>query len=227
MQDSSFRSESSRVFVVVLTDLPDLEPTRKGMRRIRKRCVMDFKRSKSTKTGRPESEDDRKARIEGNGEAHEGSCTADAELCIQKNDMPGLDKDDESLIEEIYGFTADKIRQVQTDKLLTKFIDMRGSIAFDKNVTLEEGKRFFDMVTELYHQRRLRATRGAISESVNAGKQSEQEAESSGLEKAIEQEYRTLREFAHARRERARQSQALGSPNAEKFPKLSQLSYWQ
>jgi hypothetical protein len=77
---------------------------------------MDFKCSKSTKSGGPESEDDRKARNEGNTEAHEGNCTADAELCTQKDDMPGLDKGDEVLIEEIYDITVDQIREVQTDK---------------------------------------------------------------------------------------------------------------
>ena len=80
----------------------DLHPTRTGMRRIRKRCVLEFKRHKSIKSGGPESEDDRKARMEGNSEAHEVNCTADAELCIEKDDLPGLDKGDEGLIEEMY-----------------------------------------------------------------------------------------------------------------------------
>ena len=107
--------------------------------------------------------------------------------------MPGLDKGDEDLIEEICGFTVEQIREVQTVKVLTKFIHIRGSIAFDKTITLEDGKRFFDLVAELYHQRRVRATGCAFEENVKDGKQSEKEARSATLEKAIEQESRRLR----------------------------------
>jgi hypothetical protein len=203
------------VFVIMLPHPADLHATRKGMRRIRKRCVMDFKRSKSTILGGPESEDSPKARIEGNTEAHEGNCTADTELCIQKEDMPGLDKGDEVLIEDIYGFTVDQIREVQTDKVLTKFIDTRGSIALEKNISLEEGKLFFDKVNDLYQQRRSNAVACANDEKVKDRRQLEKEAGYVALEKAIEQEYRRLREVAHSQREynSKQTSQAFTSPD--------------
>jgi hypothetical protein len=98
---------------------------------------------------------------------------------------------------------------------------MRGSIALDKNITLEDGERFFDLVTELYRQRRVRATGCAVDEKLKDGKQLEKEAGSVTLEKAIEQEYRRLREFARARREQSRQSQAFASPDTETYPELS------
>jgi hypothetical protein len=208
-----------RLFVIVLTHLTDLHATRKGMRRIRKRYVLDFKRQKSTKSGVPESEDDRKARNEGNAEAHEGNCIADTELCVQKDDMPGLDKGDEVLIEEIYGFTVSQIREVQNDKVLTKFIDMRGSMALEKNISLEEGKLFFGMVNDLYQQRRSQAVPCANDEKVKTRRQLEKEAGYVALEKAIEQEYRRLREVARARREyNARQtSQVFTSPDIQTY----------
>ena len=171
------------------------------MRRIRKRCVLDFKRQKSTKSGRSESEDDRKARIEGNGEAHHGNCIADTELCVRKVDMPGLDSDDESLIEEIYGFTVDQIREVQRDKVLATFIDMRGSIALDKNLSTEEGKDIFKMIDDFYHQRKLPVVKSASNEELVKRKELEDDVGYEGLVKAIEKKNCMLREEARSRRE--------------------------
>ena len=173
------------------------------MRSIRKRCVLDFKRQNSTNSGRSESEDDRKARTEGNGEAHDGNCIADTELCIRKDDMPGLDSDDEGLIEEIYGFTVDQIREVQGEKVLITFIDMRGSIALDKNLSMQEGKEIFKMIDDFYHQRRLRAVKSASNGELAKGKQLEGGAGYVALMKAIEKKNRMLREEARSRREQA------------------------